>query len=165
MTITTTGKIALIGAGMATLIAVAVASHPKPGNTVSVAITPWPSVAAEYSGMKYFDAADKLASKGFNFDPENGNVKVVATQATNCTSADVDDYPRELAVVNQVETRGDEEATMYVTMHCNPPAPAPAPVHVDVPNVNAPNVNVPRVHVPRSSGGGESRFCRKRWWC
>lgn len=48
------------------------------------------------------------------------------------------------------------------------PASAPVPVPVVVPNApNGPNVpNPPDVSSGGGDGnGGESRFCRKRWWC
>jgi hypothetical protein len=46
-----------------------------------------------------------------------------------------------------------------------PPPPPPAPVNVDPPNVDAPNYDAPNVNTGGGGNGGESRFCRKRWWC
>lgn len=151
MTISTTGKIAMMGAGMLTVLGVAIANNQQQPPS------PPPTVSAGIAGMKYMDAANQLDREGFRITEvkfENNRF------ADNCTTAP----PMDVAKVTRVETEG-YAAVVYVTdtRVCAPPAPVvmPAP-NVNVPRVNAPNVNVPSY---RGGGGGESRFCRRRWWC
>lgn len=163
--------IGLIGAGLLTLLGIAVAvSQTAPdvttvNNTTStVAAPPPPTISRDFAGSNIFAAMNQLQQDGFSL-ADKTIVIAPWSAAPNCAAPT--DAELETSVTVKSVTAKDGVATVVVQDN----RVCPAPVNVNLPNVGVPNPNLPN-HLPRISsgggsggGGGESRFCRKRWWC
>lgn len=193
MTMTTTARIALAGAGMLTLIGIGIAANPGPdAGSVAINMTqqappPPPKVwnPAEQGFLNALTNIDLLV-----VDPadEDTATRWVGIGNTMCGQFAQPDANKEAAVDNMLNVL--REGRMYAmnsgAKNVAYPTREDAVALVEAANSNlcpqtvmpavAPNVDVPRVHAPNlpnppqvSSGGGhkggESRFCRRRWWC
>ncbi|MDA0251830.1 MAG: DUF732 domain-containing protein [Actinobacteria bacterium] len=195
MTLTTTSKIALAGAAMVTAIAIAIAANPGPdAGDVSINMAPPPpppppAKVWDPASKGFLDALTNIDLFAVDVTDDDDATDWVGIGNTMCGQFAQPDANKEAMVdttLNALKSGRDaarangatdvprptrEQATALVeaansNLCPQTVMPLTAP-SVDVPRVNAPNVpNPPRV----SSGGGgskggESRFCRKRWWC
>ena len=178
MTITTTGKIALTGAGMVTLIAIAIASNSGPDSgdvSINVAAVPTtettkPAIVWSEPSKRFFD---DLAAVGIDVrtdsDEVKGNVATYGQVICNrYKKPGANKQDTAAAIHREIPAMTSEQAMAMANSananYCPETVVALAPVVVELPNVNVPRVNPPNVHVPHRSKG-ESRFCSKRWWC
>ena len=166
-TMNETSKIGVIGAGFLTVIGAAIAiSQMAPDVTVTnnstAAAPPAPVMSKDVAGMLVDAAWTQLKGDGFSANSKETLTIKPYDVAEYCTGAPELDQVQVVSATAQ----GDH-VTMVVKDVRVCPAPAPVvvpPVNAGVPNPNLPN-RVPRVSSGGSGGGGESRFCRKRWWC
>jgi len=194
MTLTTTAKIALAGAAMITTIGIAIAANPGPDAgdvNINMAAPPSPPTAKVWdpASKGFLDALANIDVLAVDVTDDHDATDWVGIGNTMCErfaepgrnkEAMVDltskalNSGRDTATSNGATnlpypTRDDavafvEAANTNLCPQTVMPASAPN-VNLDVPRVNAPNVpNPPRVS-SGGSKGGESWFCRRKWWC